>query len=235
LKIVALGAWGVPDLYNSLAMIQDAGIEIAAVICARLKEDLVQITAERAGEHFTPKAIDDLTGPAVPFYFVDRHGDARCLALLADLAPDLLLNLGTPSILKADILGLPSIGVLNCHPGLLPHYRGCTCVEWAIFNGDPVAATCHFMTEGIDEGPIICAEIMPVASRTPYAKIRADMVGHQCRTMIKGIQRIAAENITFDDLVPQVEGTYYGVIPDEHMGEVKAKTQRGDYSSRKVV
>lgn len=230
MKIVALGAWGVPDLYANLALMGETGIEIAAVVCARGKQHLADLTIERAGEYFDPKTVDDLTGPALPFYFVASHGDRRCHDILEDLEPDLLLNLGTPNILKADILALPSIGALNCHPGLLPHYRGCTCVEWAIYNGDPVAATCHFMTEDIDEGPIIYSEIMNVAPSTSYAKVRADMVDHQCRIMIKGIRRIVTEDIRFDDLPPQEEGTYYGVIPEAHLVDIKAKTEGGTYS-----
>jgi methionyl-tRNA formyltransferase len=230
MKIVALGAWGVPDLFNSLYLMQKQGIEIAAVVCAQIEEKLVDLTSERAGGYFVPKTMADLFGPAIPFYFVERHDDERCQDLLKNLAPDIVLNLGTPNILKTETLALPSIGVLNCHPGSLPEYRGCTCVEWAIYNDDPVAATCHFMTEKIDEGPIICIEIMTVVPHTPYAKIRAGMLDHQCQTMIKGIRRIALEGLRFSDLPPQGDGTYYSVIPKAHLAEIATKTENGSYS-----
>jgi len=231
MKIVAFGAWGVHDLYNALYQFGLAGIRVDAVVCAKAKQVLSDLTLQRAGNRFVPRAVEDLGGAFVPFYFVKNHNDHHCHELLEMLQPDLVINLGTPNILRTEALNLPRVGVLNCHPGWLPDYRGCTCVEWAIYNGDPVAATCHFMTEGIDEGPIIVQRVMPVVPGTEYAQIRAEMVDHQAKTMIEGIQRIAAEGLSKASLPSQGEGRYYRVIPDELMSEIKEKTRNGGYRS----
>ena len=58
---------------------------------------------------------------------------------------DLLVNAGTPRILKSNLLKAPSIGVINCHPGILPDFRGCTCVEWAIYLDQPIGNTVHLI------------------------------------------------------------------------------------------
>ena len=65
-------------------------------------------------------------------------------------------------IVKESLLKIPREGTLNCHPGLLPRYRGCTCLEWALYEDEPVGATCHFVTPEIDAGDIVRKEIMPV-------------------------------------------------------------------------
>ena len=49
------------------------------------------------------------------------------------------------------------IGVLNCHMGILPNYRGMDIIQWAILEKrlDLIGLSCHIMTEKIDEGPIV--------------------------------------------------------------------------------
>jgi methionyl-tRNA formyltransferase len=60
-------------------------------------------------------------------------------------------------ILKKDVLKQFEIGVLNCHAGILPHFRGMDVIEWPYLLNRPndVGATVHFMSEGIDEGKIL--------------------------------------------------------------------------------
>ena len=60
-------------------------------------------------------------------------------------------------LLRNKFLDSFSFGVLNCHMGVLPNYRGMDVVEWPILNGDfnSVGLTTHFMDSGIDTGPIL--------------------------------------------------------------------------------
>lgn len=46
-------------------------------------------------------------------------------------------------------------GAYNLHFGLLPDYRGCFPLKWAIINGDPVGVSLHYMVPEIDAGPVI--------------------------------------------------------------------------------
>ena len=45
--------------------------------------------------------------------------------------------------------------IINAHSGKLPEYRGMNCIEWAVFNGDEIYGTIHYISEGIDTGDII--------------------------------------------------------------------------------
>ena len=50
--------------------------------------------------------------------------------------------------------------ILNCHPGILPYYKGCNSPEWAFLNKDNIGATVHLMNERyIDGGKIIFKKI----------------------------------------------------------------------------
>jgi methionyl-tRNA formyltransferase len=58
--------------------------------------------------------------------------------------------------LHADILVKAEKGAFNVHGGLLPEYRGCSPVQWAIINKEiKSGVTLHEVTEEIDCGPII--------------------------------------------------------------------------------
>ena len=67
-------------------------------------------------------------------------------------------------LLRNKFLDTFSFGVLNCHMGILPKYRGMDVVEWPFLEDDnrQVGVTCHLMDEGIDTGDIL--EIVKVNS-----------------------------------------------------------------------
>lgn len=71
---------------------------------------------------------------------------------------DLLLNVDSPRKLSKMFLQIVGYDVLNVHAGVLPKYRGASCVEWAIFTNGPIGNTANFMVEDYDAGPIIAVE-----------------------------------------------------------------------------
>ena len=60
-------------------------------------------------------------------------------------------------LLRKNFLNVFSFGVLNCHMGVLPEYRGMDVVEWPIIEreDEKVGVTCHLIDEGIDTGDIL--------------------------------------------------------------------------------
>ena len=114
----------------------------------------------------------------------ENHNNNDVINFIKHQNTDLIINLGTPRILKNKILKSSKIGVLNCHPGILPFYRGCNCVEWALLNKDIIGNTCHLMTEKIDEGPIIYKKYLKYSNKDNYYEIRA-RIYDQSLTCIK--------------------------------------------------
>jgi methionyl-tRNA formyltransferase len=69
---------------------------------------------------------------------------------------DLIVVCFFSQILKTAILQTPRLGILNCHPSLLPRYGGAHPAFWMLKNGESVAGvTVHIMTEKIDAGDIV--------------------------------------------------------------------------------
>lgn len=81
------------------------------------------------------------------------------LAHLAALKPDLLVSGGYDRVLRESALSIPRIGAINVHPALLPRYRGCWPVYWALYEGETViGATVHEMDLPVDTGAILAQE-----------------------------------------------------------------------------
>ena len=165
----------------------------------------------------------------IPFYFVENHCSKISSELIKNRKIDLILNCGTPRILKTNILKSPSIGVLNCHPGLLPNFRGCTCVEWSIYLDKPVGNTVHFMTEGIDEGPIVMKEKVKCKMEDVYSDIRTRVYKRGFDLYIQAIKKLTKKEISKSSLGQQVKGKYFPPIPDSKMQEVIQKLRNKKY------
>ena len=113
----------------------------------------------------------NLNKQSIPFYFVDKHTSESAKNLYEELELDCLVNAGTPRKITNSILEVVENGVINIHPGILPMYRGCSCVEWAIFNDDPIGNTAHFMDQNYDAGPIIDIEQYEFTLNSNYVDI----------------------------------------------------------------
>ena len=49
---------------------------------------------------------------------------------------DLYVSMSFDQIFKKRILSLPSLGIINCHAGNLPFYRGRNILNWVLINDE---------------------------------------------------------------------------------------------------
>ena len=92
-------------------------------------------------------------------------------------------------LLRNKFLDSFSFGVLNCHMGVLPNYRGMDVVELPFLENEnqQVGVTCHLMDNGIDTGDIL--EIVKVDSDKfeNFIELREYLSGVMLELMIKTI------------------------------------------------
>lgn len=87
---------------------------------------------------------------------------------------DLGISLNNLLLLDKKTLSLFKYGVLNCHFGDLPRYRGNACANWAILNGEKrICIVIHLMDEGLDSGNIIVKKYFPVNDKTTIQEFYA--------------------------------------------------------------
>lgn len=77
--------------------------------------------------------------------------------------PDLIIVVAFGQILSGDLLAIPEYGVINIHASLLPKYRGAAPIQRAVLNNESLTGlTVMRMDEGLDTGPILYQEEVPV-------------------------------------------------------------------------
>lgn len=88
--------------------------------------------------------------------FCKTLNDETVQNFLKENSPRMVIFCGG-GLISEKTLELSGRGVLNCHSGVLPAYRGMDTFEWALLerNYDKVGITTHFMVKGIDEGEIL--------------------------------------------------------------------------------
>jgi len=68
-------------------------------------------------------------------------------------APDLLISVACPYIVKEPLLTIAPKGAINIHHAPLPRYKGMMPTFWQMFHGEKaVGLTIHYMVAKIDEG-----------------------------------------------------------------------------------
>jgi methionyl-tRNA formyltransferase len=87
------------------------------------------------------------------------------------LEPDLLVLVGA-DIVPPPLLAVPRAGTINAHYGLLPAFRGMNATEWSVFCGAPVGVTVHLVDAGVDTGPVLLREEIPIAKGETFATLR---------------------------------------------------------------
>jgi len=102
--------------------------------------------------------------------------DKASMAVLAKLAPELIVVAAYGHILPPGVLKLPVRGCINVHPSLLPQYRGSSPVASAILQGENVTGvTIMLLDEGMDSGPILRQIKVPISTEDTTGTLTANL------------------------------------------------------------
>ena len=78
-------------------------------------------------------------------------------------APELLVSVACPFILKEPLLNLAPKGAINIHHAPLPRYKGMMPTFWQMYQGEKtVGLTIHYMVAKLDEGQALLQEEQPI-------------------------------------------------------------------------
>jgi len=94
---------------------------------------------------------------------LDEAAEQAYIAALQQARVDLIVLAGFMRILKGDFLRAFPERVVNIHPALLPSFPGLEAWKQALDYGVKVTGcTVHFVDQGIDTGPILSQQTVPV-------------------------------------------------------------------------
>jgi methionyl-tRNA formyltransferase len=113
-------------------------------------------------------------------------------AAFAELGADAAVVAAYGLILPGSILRAPRLGCLNVHASLLPRWRGAAPIQRALLAGDTVTGiTIMQMEEGLDTGPILMQQAVPIAPGTTATGLSAELAVLGGRLILKALDGIA--------------------------------------------
>jgi len=148
--------------------------------------DIETIVSYRQERNIGYKNVDQFCKQwSVPSVYCDTLNDARVIDQLDHDQPDLVVFTGG-GLIRKDVLQRSGRGVVNCHMGILPRYRGMDVVEWPILEGehDQVGATVHFMDTGVDTGDILSIHKIEIRPGETVARLRARFEPAMCEAIV---------------------------------------------------
>jgi len=94
---------------------------------------------------------------------LDDEAEQAYVKRLTEAQVDLIVLAGFMRILKGEFLRAFTNRVINIHPSLLPAFPGLEAWQQALDYGVKVTGcTVHFVDQGVDSGPILAQEAVPV-------------------------------------------------------------------------
>ncbi len=139
-------------------ILNDSSVEVAFV-CGRYKSTDIHLReiAEKNGiKYFTERNINDEK-------FIEYLKQFECC---------LFVSMSFNQIFKKNIINLTEKGIINCHAGKLPFYRGRNVLNWVLINDESeFGVTVHYVDEGIDTGDIILQKTFQITEDDNYRSL----------------------------------------------------------------
>ena len=178
------GVWG----QRALALLaQEKSLEIAFVVLRQRRPD-DKLAAMAARLNIEVLSVPDVNSPS----FMNQLEDFDC---------DILVSMSFDQIFHAPLIFSSPRGILNCHAGQLPWYRGRNVLNWVLINNEPsFGVTAHYIDEGIDTGDIILQRTYSISDADNYATL-VDRAGTYCaEVLLDAILQVSSGK---DKRVPQ--------------------------------
>jgi phosphoribosylglycinamide formyltransferase-1 len=145
-------------------LVSGAGTNLQALLDAGLP--VVAVASNQSGVHALERArAADVPSAVFPLEgFADRAARDTAMAhWLGGHGVELVVCAGYMHLLEPAFLERFEGRVVNIHPAPLPEFPGAHPLEDILAAGAPeAAATVHYVDEGIDTGPVIASERVPV-------------------------------------------------------------------------
>ncbi|MCS6891730.1 MAG: methionyl-tRNA formyltransferase [Rhodovarius sp.] len=141
-----------------------------------------------------------------------RHATEEQAAFAA-LEADVAVVAAYGLILPRPMLEAPRRGCLNIHASLLPRWRGAAPIQAAILHGDAESGvTIMRMEEGLDTGPILLAEAMPLHPRITTPELTRALAELGARLILRALDEDPpprpqpAEGVTYAPRLTKADG-----------------------------
>lgn len=183
---------GTPDIAaESLAALLEAGHEICAVFTRPDKP------VGRKHILTAPPVKQLAVERGIPVYQPRTLRDGSSDALIAELAPELIVVVAYGCLIPPQLLQIAPYGCINLHVSLLPKYRGSAPIQWAVLNGDAeTGVTIMQLDEGLDTGPVLMVEPISIDPNMTSGELFDAVSAIGAKTLVTAVQKLAAGELT---------------------------------------
>jgi len=196
LRVAVLASGRGSNLQAIIDAIEAGQVQAQIVAVISNKKDAVAL--ERARKHGLP----DLFVDPKPFTGRPDNREAYDHALLEVLAKhevELVLLAGYMKIVTSGLVKAYANRIMNIHPSLLPSFPGLDVQKKAIDWGCKLAGcTVHFVTEGVDEGPIILQAAVPILDDDTAETLAARILIQEHKLYPRAVQLFAEGRLRVD-------------------------------------
>ena len=159
----------------------------------------------------------------MPHQMIGNPNREEYRSRIAALAPDLLVSVACPYILKDKLLTLPPLGCINVHHAPLPRYKGMMPTFWQMYHGEKrVGVTIHTMAARVDEGTALLQDELPIRENESLDSLIRRTKRHGAHCMLAVLQQIAQQAQTTLSLENQ-PGSYFTFPTPAEMKEFRRR------------
>ena len=153
-----------------------------------------------------------------------KHEEAQ--TAFAALGTDLAVTVAYGLILPPAVLAAPRLGCINAHASLLPRWRGAAPIQRAIMAGDTeTGVTIMRMDEGLDTGPILAAEAVPIGPETTGGALHDMLAALSARLVVDAVDALAAG--TLAETPQPSDGATYAAKLEKHEAAIDWRAPAG--------
>jgi phosphoribosylglycinamide formyltransferase 1 len=196
LRVAVLASGRGSNLQSIIDAIEAGQVHAQIVAVISNKKDAVAL--ERARKH----GLKDLFVDPKPFVgWPDSREayDRTLLEILQQQEVELVLLAGYMKIVTAVLVNAYANRMMNIHPSLLPSFSGLDVQKKAIDWGCKLAGcTVHFVTEGVDEGPIIIQAAVPILDDDTSDTLAARILVQEHKIYPRAVQLFAEGRLRVD-------------------------------------
>lgn len=188
-------------------------INITLVLSYELPEDKFY-NYESVIDLCKKKSIDFIT----PNYFTNE-----IIQNIKKLKPDIIFSVYYRKIIPSSIINIPSKGIVNIHPSLLPFYRGPVPTAWSILQNEKYTGiTIHKIDKGIDTGDILIQKKISINKDITGFELYTKCMSLGSKLLIKNFNKIINNKIK--PIKQKGIGSYYGKL--KKINFINWKTKR---------
>ncbi len=196
LRLGVLASGRGSNLQAIIDAIEAKALDASIVLVVSNKRDAIAL--ERANRHgIRGLFLDPKSVAGEPDF--RRAYDEKILEVLKKHEVQLVLLAGYMKIVTAVLIDAYQWRMMNIHPSLLPSFPGLHAQQQALDAGVKVSGcTVHFVTEGVDQGPIIVQAAVPVNENDSVDALSARILEQEHRLYPRAIQLFAEGGLAIE-------------------------------------